>query len=270
MEDMNLFGKSNIHSDLLGNVEFIDRIGASSSDGDLIKWIVKKGEVTYYLKGCSKFLDGEELYECESECVACRLAKILGLSNIVEYDMDVLTIGTTKYKVCVSKNFIGEYNFNTYVELLPDISKYYGKEKYELVVGYNNFLQSQINNILLFDAIIYNDDRHLNNLAIINTGKNQYIPLFDNGASLFGKIPSKGLKFTNRTSFAYQNCKPFYNTVGEQLTLVNECNLNSISKEEIGRIVYRYFEKNRARSVIKLLYNNLKEVGDRYGKQLLY
>ena len=51
-------------------------------------------------------------------------------------------------------------------------------------------LSQKHQNCLLFevDALFYNDDRHLNNIALIEQDeKNDYCPIFDNGAGLLCK-----------------------------------------------------------------------------------
>ena len=257
-------------SKLLGEVLIIEKLNASSSDGQLEKWVAKSNGKIYFFKGCTTSFDNEDLYECESECIAGELAHLFGIGHVVDYKMDELSVAGKKYKVCVSEDFINGHIFTTYDELIRDIAKYNGREKYDMVTGFDISLKSQIDAILLFDAVIGNDDRHLNNLAIINTEKEKYIPLFDNGASMFSRIPQGALKLTNRTSFDYQKCKPFFNTVGEQINLVEQCRLERVSVDEISEVVNRYVEKKRAKSIMTLLCNNLEKVGDHYGRELLY
>ncbi len=260
----------NAVSKLYGNVKIVDRINASSSDGQLEKWIALSGNELLYFKGCTVSYDNELLYECESECIASRIAELLGIENVVKYDMDELIIGSSVNKVCVSHDFIRDGVFTTYAEAIRDIAKYQGIEKYNMVVDYDRHLQSSINKILLFDMIIGNDDRHLNNLAIIDDGILRYIPLFDNGSSMNSKMPNKAIRNANRISFAMHKCKPFYNTVGEQIKLIDSCELYSVSIEEMKKIVLQFLDKKRANIVLEYLCDNLQEVGNYYGKTLLH
>ena len=272
MAAMNLFDikKKYIKTKLLGEATLVDKISASESDGQLEKWVVEKDNQIYYLKGCSTTATGIDLFECESECIASKLAHLLGVSNVVDYYMDELEVDDEKYKVCTSADFVQDMSFTTYAELIPDIAKLHGKEKYDTVVNYDTSLQRSIDEILLFDAIIGNDDRHLNNLAIISSNTEDYLPLFDNGSSMFSKQQDDTLKLVNRTSFEYQKCKPFFHTTGKQLDLISECNLTSVNLKDIIDIVNTHLSGERAKAVITLLTNNLEKVGERYGKRLLY
>lgn len=272
MTNMNLFDTDikYVKTKLLGKVILVDKISVSESDGQLEKWIVQKDEQLFYLKGCSSSVIGEDLYECESECIASELAHMLGISAVVDYHMDELIIGEESYKVCLSADFVEDKSFVTYAELIPNIAKLHGKEKYDAVINHNKSLQEDIDKILLFDAIIGNDDRHLNNLAIVSSDTEDYLPLFDNGASMFSKLPDDALKFANRTSFEYQKCKPFFHTVNKQLELVKKCDLTGITREDMINVVKTFLSGKRAEAIITLLTNNLEKVGERYGKKLLY
>lgn len=102
----------------------------------------------------------------------------------------------------------------TFAECVLNVVYLHGDKKYRAVTAAFRDYVTDLNKILIFDAIIYNKDRHLNNLALVNNR----LVLFDNGASLFSRDSSAKLAF-NSYSFNYQPCKPFYNTTGKQLSL---------------------------------------------------
>lgn len=253
--------KYEAYTEKLGDLKVIDHLLSSSSDGELLKWQVmnRKGEV-WWLKS-SSFLNGKEMYECESECIACRIARELKMKNVkvIGYNMDVLEIGDKKYKVCSSKDFVMNKNFTTFAELVPDAVKLYEREKYEYVCEKLPDYVQQLNQILIFDAIIYNKDRHLNNLALVD-GE---MVLFDNGASMFSRDTSPKLAY-KANSFNYQSCKPFYSTVGNQLALVKDTIwdifFDEIDIAYIKECVNKLLGQQRGKWVIKLLERNFKEV----------
>ena len=244
----------------LGSVKVLKELSSSSSDGELLKWQVedKYGSI-WWLKS-SSFFNQKEMYECESECIACRIAELFGISNVVMYDMDTLKIGIREYKVCRSADFVRDKEIITLAEYVPHAVYLQGYEKYNAIANALPDYVEQLNKIIVFDAIIYNKDRHLNNLALVDSD----LILFDNGASLFGRDASPKLAY-NACSFNYQSCKPFYSTVKNQLNLISGNCLQSVSIEQLAQIVTRFLDKGRAKWVIKLLARNLKEV-DRFWK----
>lgn len=159
MDSMNVFDtKWDAHAKTLGNLKVLENLSSSSSDGELLKWQVmdEQGEV-WWLKS-SSIIDSEEMYECEAECIACRIAQKLGIAGVVKYDIDVLEIDGKKYKVCVSKDFVKAKEFETFAELVPDAVHLFGEEKYICICEKLPDCVQQLNKILVFDALIYNRD----------------------------------------------------------------------------------------------------------------
>lgn len=241
-------------------VKIIKEIDEASSDGQLRKWYVDIEGEKYYLKG-SSIVNGNEMYECESECICSRLAIMVGLDDVVKYDFDILELDDREIKVCISKDFINESEFYTYADLLPGIAHYYGQEKYDMVIKYNPDLKHNIDNILLFDAIINNTDRHLNNLAIVITENGETkIPLFDNGAALFSNLELAHIPMQLTLSFEYQKCKPFFQTTHRQLNLLGETKLNTLDFDEVSSLIDCYLNGERAWHVKCLLKRNLRKL----------
>lgn len=240
----------------------LEQISETSSDGQLDKWKLTKenGEI-YYWKAPS-ILDGQEMYECEAECAASELAKLFGMQNVVQYQLVQGVSEITGYnKVCESKDFVGHNYFYTYASIINDIAKYHGEEKYNKVIAVNPDLQEQINNILVFDAIIANRDRHLNNLAFLDGEDGQKVVLFDNGDSLFSKLTDQGLKFALNTSFNYSKCRPFFVTVGKQLELVKFNSLRPVAFSDVTDIMGMYFKGKRLKVINEWLKLSIGKVG---------
>lgn len=240
-------------------IDIVEVLGESNSDGELKKWVVLIDGEKYYLKSSSK-VGEEEMYECESECICCRLAKLLGMENIVWYDLDFLVLNGETIKICISKDFIGGANYFTYAKLNPIIAKFHGHEKYDKVISIEPSLKKEIDEVLVFDAVVANTDRHLNNLAILSGVEGNSIPLFDNGASLYSNSSVKSMKLMNKLSFGFQKCKPFYDTVGQQLSLVGEVDLKRVNIHDVFKIVGDYLPGRRAKYVKELLLRNLTEL----------
>lgn len=243
----------NVYLENLGVLSQLKELNNVGSCGQLRKWsaVLSNGTLVY-IKGHSR--NG---YECESECIACRLAVMLGIQNVVIYDMDVLHIGNKKYKVCVSSDFVQGGIYNTVNSLLPDVVMLKGQEKYEYIQS-NLSLGVQLDNILLFDAIILNKDRHLRNLGVLN---GCIMPLFDNGDSLFSNKTVSYIYKVLKTNLDYQPCKPFFSTFTRQLYLLRNISIGKVERISVYGLVNTYLSGKRAKYVGKLLIMRLEGFG---------
>ena len=125
--------------------------------------------------------------EALAEYYSSQIAEILGFNHI-KYEIKMFhnqlvnycslftseNIGYLPIAYCIKEKI--DYDNNS--QLFPAIIKIYGKEAFQ--------------DLLLFDAIICNTDRHLGNFGmLINNDTNQIVspaPIFDNGASIFNYL----------------------------------------------------------------------------------
>lgn len=178
-----------------------DKIAETSSKGNQEKWL----EDGYWYK-----LD-QFGYEALAEVMT---SKLLEFSNIeketpfkfVRYEMQIIKLHGFERVACVSKNFLKKnqsiVTVNTLFKKHSDISI---KKKLARLPSDKKRVEYLANTIseitglkefpryltLLFeiDSLILNDDRHLNNIAVIREGnKYDYCPIFDNGAGLLSNM----------------------------------------------------------------------------------
>ena len=74
---------------------------------------------------------------------------------------------------------------------------------------------------LLFeiDALFLNDDRHLNNIAVIEQdGKFDYCPIFDQGAGLLSNTQLLPMDIAPKALIASQRARPFNTTFNRQVS----------------------------------------------------
>lgn len=179
-----------------------DRISITSSKGNQEKWCNDDG---FWYK-----LD-QFGYEALSEAVTSDLLK---QSNIlqdtpftfVNYKVAECCVHNAKRTASVSKNFLHEgEHIITISKLLSGFSKnqllstlnrissdkkrlQYIVEQTEEITGLKEF-HTYISLLFEIDSYIVNDDRHLNNIAVIEKdGKFGYCPIFDNGAGLLSNM----------------------------------------------------------------------------------
>lgn len=173
MEFINqLDSESDVVNLLNGTVELED-----ISDGARVKkWVMKDG--SRYLYKRSKINSfGEYTYEHLSEFLAMRLGKMMRVPvvDIVLGGCDILSKVVTDGTLQSFLEFSDEFSHSFHLSNLTtfNISTLLNKE--------NNPYWQEVIEMLLFDALIGNSDRHPGNF--LHDGSKFY-PLFDNGSSL--------------------------------------------------------------------------------------
>ena len=91
----------------------------------------------------------------------------------------------------------------------------------------------------IFYALFLNDDRHLNNIAVLECGgKYDYCPIFDNGAGLLSNTRTAPMDIEPSALISAQRARPFNTTFNRQVGAVRELygaqlHLPKRSKEEL-------------------------------------
>lgn len=193
------FDKFNLYDNkfnrILGQIAFTgygsgNRSGISSSpefttNGMLPKcWRRQNGTIRLYKGGTEGASNtGNEPY---SEFYACQIADILGI-NAIPYHL-------TKWKgrLCSFCNLFTSKDLSFIpVGRIVTTGGMAAVRKYYESLG-DNFVKA-LNEMIFFDAVIYNTDRHFGNFGfLVDTHSNQIVapaPLFDHGNSLFNLAP---------------------------------------------------------------------------------
>lgn len=180
-----------------------EKVAETSSKGNQEKWFDSDTNRWYKLDQFG--------YEALTETI---VSKLLEKSNIeaetpfsfVRYEMERLNVHGRNRTGCSSKNFLK--NGQSIITLSHLFSRQLGtslKDKLEKLSSdkkrirylaeataeYTGLKEFPRYLTLLFevDALFLNDDRHLNNIAVIEEdGKFKYCPIFDNGAALLSNV----------------------------------------------------------------------------------
>ena len=68
------------------------------------------------------------------------------------------------------------------------------------------------------DGLILNDDRHLNNIAVISrNGSFDYCPIFDQGAGLLSNVMYNPFEIIPKSLIARAKARPFQTTFNQQI-----------------------------------------------------
>lgn len=208
-------------------------ITGHSSKGNQLKW--KNGNEWYKADYMG--------YEGLSEVLISKLLEYSDTDNFVKYEPVQIEYKQSKYKGCKSMNFLKTNEevvtlqklFRQYTgkNLAQEISKFsetkdkiiYVVENVKRFTGVKTFGE-YLSVILTIDAFFLNEDRHMNNIAVIyNTEKEKYrlCPYFDHGLSLFSDM-TIDFKLEEKLENCYEKieAKPFSRNFDEQLDAVEE------------------------------------------------
>lgn len=171
-------------------------------------------------------------YEPYSEVIAYQIAKFLGFPAVEYVLAEASAFKEVKaYKVkhvSVCKSFL-ERGFKTRSlrKTVNDLAEYNGvyvKNSKEALVFLKELKVDLIPlyRILLFDALIGNVDRHMDNIDMVvdrRTGEMSFAPIFDNGASLLAWSFHPEYRLSGNTFFMDRS-RPFKSTHKEQIKLI--------------------------------------------------
>lgn len=248
-----------------------EKIALTSSKGNQEKWC--ENNVWYKLDQFG--------YEALAEAVA---SKILEKSNIeadtpftfVRYDVEKVNVHNIARTACVSENFLNSGNAivtinklisnNLDTSLLHKLSKFNSdKKRIQYIVD----MTTEITGLKCFDkyltllfeidSLIMNDDRHLNNIAVLeNNGKFDYCPIFDNGAGLLSNMQIYKTDIEPKGIIKVMVASPFSMTFNRELKTIHSLygsvlKFPKFTKAEIDDIISPYLEfyPKRDRSIIK-------------------
>lgn len=247
-----------------------------TSKGVLYKWIADMdGSICYIKTGRLNYGKFSSL-EPISEVIAFELGKLLGLS-MVETDYAEITLkDNPKYKsqdilVSYSKNFLEDG------EVFLSIYKIHeSKFDYNIFSKFSPQYLDDLNKMLIFDFIINNTDRHLNNFGFIcdedTLEIKRFVPIFDNGSSLLSDLSDNDLiEMSAKDIDDFSICKPFINNQLQQLKLVKylpKINLD-LSREDICAVVDNFsldISQKRYSSIVNLVCRRLNYVKQVFSK----
>lgn len=224
-----------------------EKIAETSSKGNQEKW--KDGEQWYKLDQFG--------YEALAEVFTSRL---LEMSNIetetpfefVRYEMAVVNAHGHDRTGCVSKNFLKEdqsiITVNTLLQKFSHISlrkklnnlpsdKQRIKYLADTVTDRTGLSEFGRYLTLLFeiDSLFVNDDRHLNNIAVIEeNGKFSYCPIFDNGAGLLSNMMIYRTDIEPKSLIHSARACPFNMTFNRSLKTARELYGNVLSLPKLS------------------------------------
>ncbi len=200
----------------------------TSSKGNQNKWLYK-----------GRWYKEDSLgYESLAEILVSGLLSMTNVSSYVKYNYEAIKRNGIIYNACVSENFLTDEDDKliSIARLFRTLKGYdIEKEilKWENTADRIEFVVSELEEItgiaawgtyllqlITIDTLFFNEDRHFNNIAIIQRKDGTYrtSPIFDQGASLFSDITyDYPLSRDVREHKQRIKAKPFSDDFDEQL-----------------------------------------------------
>lgn len=234
------------------------RISLSRTEkGVLAKWtfILKKN--IYYVKTGRMEYGTFSNLEPISEVIATRVGKIIGASVLKtewnlcnmnkteEYDAQTIVVSYTK-------NFLNDGEIYKPIAKYLELNELNSNDLYDILITKFKDYRSEIDDMIVFDFLINNTDRHLNNFGFIcdeNENILRFSPLFDNGCSLFNDITIDE-KFINKFDIVDRKskAKPFRTNQYKQIKLIDSTSLNVNNHIDIKEICEDLYSKGHIAS----------------------
>jgi len=197
---------SNLFNSSKGNFDFIPKSLLNTlslshtSSGVLCKWnSIIDGDTYYFKSGSLNDFGYFVNRQPQAELMAYRIGVQLGIPNLVETkiatamfpltddyeEQEALVSYTKDFLPSALDSYVGICKYFSDLELRKNIGNLY-----ELFVNKFPFIEQDLVVMVLFDFIILNVDRHLNNFGLIEkVGKPLCLnPIFDNGLSLLANL----------------------------------------------------------------------------------
>lgn len=171
-------------------------------------------------------------YEPYSEAIACIVAKNLGLLHATYWLEDANMFPEIKTYYCKHVSVCPQIAVQHDIQRLSafdTLTTYAGSTNFDPWITYQKLPidPTDLCSMLLFDAVIGNMDRHLNNWELdwcsdeCGNARLKTAPLFDHGGSLLALVPNSELKTTFQ--IGWDRAKPFKETHLKQMHLIKRC-----------------------------------------------
>mgnify|MGYP000845915687 FL=1 len=233
-------------NDILEITPGIPLMLSSTSKGDAMKWYQPGTDC--YLKA-NRVDHGREYQDAIAEVIASRVGELLHIP-VVQYQLcririndETFLLGTISHNFChKNESFI---SFETMVESSDEPIQWAvsAKDNYELVIDLFYKLtglaaRDYLNTMLLFDFLICNEDRHLNNFGVLKDetdGSYRFPPLFDSGYALgFMQAEHRPVE-----QYLYScKAKPFSTSFSKQLHLIKQLPSGIVLPDSIPDTVF--------------------------------
>lgn len=220
-------------------------------------WRRINGKILLYKGGTSGAANtGNEPY---SEFYAAQIAEQMGLKHV--------PYGLASWKKCICSTCELFCDIDhSFVPIYRLVEKCSLRTAADYLKGFENEVYDEFVDMLVFDALIYNEDRHFGNFGMMVENKTNtpyaFAPIFDNGLSLFNYAMPDDFNdlenYAKTRSSAYG--VPFDNIVREFITLRQKEKLRKMVGFEFQRDRNYNLPMKRLKAIQSFLQHRVKEL----------
>lgn len=233
----------------------------SSSLGVYTKYIrIEDGQKYLVKSGRGDGKNITSILEPVTECICYELAKLMDIP-CAEYRLEDSDSGL----LCVSKWFFDEkkekfYSANKLLRIL-ELNR---EDLYHTFIKYAPNVEQDLNNMIVFDYIVNNTDRHLKNFGFLIENENiSFAPIYDNGLALGSHLDDEEIECEELDDLLldadYAKC--FDTSNRKQLDLVKKSTLNiDIDYEKVVKKYLSYLSDKRLEFILALLRERIEVV----------
>jgi len=233
----------------------------SSSLGVYTKYVRVVNGTKYLVKsGRGDGKSKTSILEPVTECICYELAKLMKI-DCAEYTLE----DDNEELLSVSKWFYDDrkekfYSANKLMKILG-ISR---ENLYDNLISNITDIKQEINNMIVYDYIVNNTDRHLKNFGFLeNNNELRFAPIYDNGLALGSHLDDSELESENIDDLLLDSdyAKCFDTSNRRQLNLIDDYGLNiDIDYEAVVSKYSKYLSKKRVEFILKLLKERIEVV----------
>ena len=233
----------------------------SSSLGVYTKYVRVENGTKYLVKsGRGDGKSKTSILEPVTECICYELAKLMKI-DCAEYTLE----DDNEELLSVSKWFYDDrkekfYSANKLMKILG-ISR---ENLYDNLISNITDIKQEINNMIVYDYIVNNTDRHLKNFGFLeNNNELRFAPIYDNGLALGSHLDDDELESEDIEDLLFDSdyAKCFDTSNRRQLDLVDGYELNiDIDYKFVVNKYSKYFSENRVEFILELLQQRIEEV----------
>lgn len=241
-----------------------------------------KGNQPKFIEGDWFYKEDSMGYESIAEALVSEFLSYVEGIEFIDYYLDVIEYDGKRMECCKSKiyttdgkSFVPVRKILNYYADKKELSKKTGKALLDYVVdcvykATNLDIRDYLRTLTYIDSIILNEDRHFNNICLVEDKNGNYrvAPIFDNGLSLLSDT-SQDYRYGVSLDILIRNvkCMPFVNSFSKQVSyfesrpLVIDIDgfLNKLDMVDADLDSYIPFKQEGYERAKKVLLKRLKE-----------
>lgn len=202
--------------------KIINITNSKTINGQLVKWNIKRDGKFYFVKTGTESYGTFSPIEPVAEYIAFEIGRELGI-NVIETKLEGVKYINKEVLVSITESFLNDSEMYRSVSQFLTEDEKNCDELDDIIFNRFGKYKKEMYDMIVFDFLINNIDRHLNNFGFIcdELGNiKEFAPIFDNGLSLFSDLNGSELTRNFILLDRASQSKPFRSKHYKQIKLV--------------------------------------------------